>query len=227
MENKPNLKTEKWYQNRRIQAEIIAGVFLLLSAVLTSPLWLKLLEKSADTPPASLPSSDTRHHPVSIEIRPNISREQADSVLTAIRESRNLRELTPLESGKNIAQTPWGTYFFVTTHYLECSESNIAKVWKKKLVTRTRLKFQVYDKSEIHYTSEKQIFILAFISQETASSISKLDGSSKKEVTLFSYPWEGFDTLVFLPQNRIIKAESRWITIEESWPVLVLDVTVQ
>ena len=36
---------EKWYQSRTIQAAIITGVFMLIAALLTTPLWIPLISK--------------------------------------------------------------------------------------------------------------------------------------------------------------------------------------
>jgi len=38
-------KSEKWYQNRTIQAALITGVFMLITALITTPLWIPFINK--------------------------------------------------------------------------------------------------------------------------------------------------------------------------------------
>ncbi len=39
----PKSNTEKWYQNRTIQAALIGGFFVLLAAIITNPLWVPFI----------------------------------------------------------------------------------------------------------------------------------------------------------------------------------------
>jgi len=164
---------QKWYQSRTIQASIVIGVFTLLAAILTTPLWLRESTSSPDKEKEEVKTKIVLN-PVSIEIKPNISKQKIEPFLVAIRDSRKLRELIPLESGKSIAKTPHGTFFFLfgpfLAPYIGLSEGYFTKVLGSSIVSRTR--DLPYDDFEIHYVSEKQIFLLAFVSSEAASSIS-------------------------------------------------------
>jgi hypothetical protein len=162
--------------------------------------------------------------PYSIEIKSDISLETIDSVLVAMRKSRKLRSLTPLESGKSIAKSPYRTFFFLFHRYLVFSESDIEKVWERSVVSRTRE--LPYSYFEVHYVSEEQVFLVAFVSSETASSISKLDGTLRKEITLSPFLWDHINTLVLLPLERIIKVETREILNNDKQYIDILDIIV-
>lgn len=210
----------KWYQSRLIQASIISGLFLLFVTILPN-----LLHRSSKEHIIYQSESLEIKPPYSLEIKSDISLETIDSVLVAMRKSRKLRSLTPMESGKSIAKSPYRTFFFLFHRYLVFSESDIEKVWERSVVNRMR--WSPYSYFEIHYVSEKQVFVVVFLSSETESSISKLDGTSRKEITLSPFPWDDFDALVFMPLDRIIKVETREIYNNDKQSICLLDIIVQ
>lgn len=208
----------KWYRSRNIQAALITGVFVLIAAIITSPFWLRGSKK----PQTNVASNRTS--PISLQIIPNVSREKMDSVLVAVRRSQKLRELTPLETGKSISETPSGTFFFISPIYLEYADGRLSERLQRGNVERVEnrtIKF------EVHYVSEGMIFLAALVSNETASGISRLDGTVKKHVTLSSLPWDGVETLVLVPLDRIIEAKYREIQTMDIGEIIVLDVIVQ
>ena len=230
---------QKWYQNRTIQASIISGFFIIILGILTTPLWLRDSKNSADsgvlnkihtTKEKEEVKTSIVLNPVSLEIKPNISKEKIDPVIIAIRNSRKLRELTPLESGKSIVNTPYGTFFFVhgSSDLGYCpmlTESCFKEVLLGTRAQRTRdLRYSDFD---VHYISRDQILLLEFVSSETAASISKLDGYSRKEVTLSPFLWDHVNTLILLPLDRIIKANYRNIRNTDNQQILVIDAVIQ
>jgi hypothetical protein len=208
----------KWYRSRNIQAALITGVFVLIAAIITSPLWLRGSKKF------QIDVGTNRTSPISLQIIPNVSREKMDSVLVAMRHSQKLRELTPLETGKSISETPSGTFFLVFSLYLTHAEGRLSEMLQRSAVARLR---DIESDFEVHYVSEGTIFLVAFVSTETASGISRLDGATKTQVTLSPVPWESIETLVLVPLDRIIEAKARQIQTTDAGEVDVLDVIVQ
>jgi hypothetical protein len=211
----------KWYQSRTIQAAFITGGCGLIAAIvlILGPHWFGESKKS----PVDIHSS--RISSTSLQIIPNVSREKMDSVLVAMRRSQQLRELTPLETGKSLSETPSGTFFFVSASYLEYAEGRLSEMLQQgKVIARVEYRELYF---EVHYVSEGMIFLVVFVSSETATGISRLDGTTKKHVTLSPLPWDGIETLVLVPLDRIIEAKCREIQTMDIGEIKVLDVTVQ
>ncbi|TET43820.1 hypothetical protein E3J62_12305 [candidate division TA06 bacterium] len=175
--------------------------------------------------PESVSDSIQILQPLSLKVIRGVSKGQMDSVLISRRRFENLRGLSPLESGKQISEIPSGTFFFASTYYFDTRGDNITDVLKRCVARRIRsLPDYMF---EIHYLSEREILIMAFVSDETASRICRLDGSSERKVTLSPRPWNHVDALVLLPIDRFLRAKERVIEIAERDRISVLDVTLQ
>jgi hypothetical protein len=218
----------KWYRSRNIQAALITGVFVLIGAIITSPFWLRgskkpQIETSKNISETPSDVGTNRTSPISLQIIPNVSREKMDSVLVAMRHFQNLRELTPLETGKSISETPSGTFFLVSPLYLTHAEGRLSEMLQSPVerVGYREMRF------EVHYVSEGMIFLVALVSSEAASGISRLDGATKKHVTLSPVLWDSIETLVLVPLDRIIEAKYREIQTTDIGDIIVLDVIVQ
>jgi hypothetical protein len=215
----------KWYQSRNIQAAFISGFFILIAAILTSPLWIGKSKNYSTNVTSNKNSTISLHSsPVSLQIIPNVSIGKMDSILVAMRSSEKLRELTPLETGKNISQTPSGTFFYISPIYLECTKGKLSESLQQGKVKRNGYREINF---EVHYVSEGTIFLVAFVSSETVSGVSRLDGAVKKQVTLSPLPWDGIQTLVLVPLSRIVEAKRREIQTTDVGEISVLDVIVQ
>jgi hypothetical protein len=231
-ENELKDMSGKWYRSRTIQAAFITGAFVLLGTII-SLFWLRGSKKPQIETSKSISETPSdvgtnRTSPISLQIIPNVSREKMDSVLVAMRRSQQLRELTPLETGKSVSETPSGTFFFVPYIYLKHAEGRLSEMSQQGEVI-ARVEYVEYRRFyfEVHYVSEGMIFLVVFVSSESATEISRLDGTTNKHVTLSPLPWDGIETLVFLPLDRIVEARDREIQTRDSSRVCVLDVIVQ
>jgi len=155
---------------------------------------------------------------------------ELESVLNQMRVSLGLRKLTPLETGKDIEETPTGTFFFVSSTslshtYFWRGENYLEEVKKGAVVDNRRN--LVYDYFEIHYFSEDGLYLIGFVSADVASSISKLDGKDEKKILLSPYLWNSLNTLIHLPIKRIVKADRRIISTDDEKSIDVLDVVIK
>lgn len=161
--------------------------------------------------------------PISLTVRPAV--ENATEVVQSLRASRQLRSLAPFESGKSIEATPAGTFFFVYASYLSQSHETTEQLLRGggavSSVKRTGSDF------EVHKISEAEIEVMAFVSNDTAQAVSRLDGNLKKEITLSPAPWGGSTTMILIPYHRIQATKIRDIDVDEKTSMSVLDVTLQ
>ena len=184
--------------------------------------------------PKKLDTSSLRDIPesgeISIQIMPISNDKELESVLNQMRVSLGLRKLTPLETGKRIEETPTDTFFFVSPRDLSrmvfFSGKNYFEVVKREAVVDNKRNFIYYD-FELHYVSEDGLYLIGFVSEDVASSISKLDGKDEKKIILISYPWINLNTLIRLPIKRIVEADSRSISANDDEKIEVLDVVIK
>lgn len=217
----------KTYPKSHTSRNVILLVVLLFTLVGSASIWstLKYLRPSVATDVKS-DAKDTTGGvlpPISLTVRPVV--ENATEVVQSLRASRQLRALSPLESGKSIETTPAGTFFFVYAGYLSKFYGANEQVYRNpgivNSVRRTGSDF------EIHKISEAQVEIMAFVSNDAAQSVSRLDGNLKKEITLSPSPWSGSTTIILIPYDRIQAAKTRDIDVDEKTSMNVLDVTLQ
>ena len=62
---------------------------------------------------------------------------------------------------------------------------------------------------EVHYRDNTKL-LLAYVSEDAAASIARLDGRSPKALALSPAPWGSLTTLVFLPLDRITESDERY-----------------
>lgn len=182
------------------------------------------LNGGAGMNPIASPSVNAQLPPISLQIQPDVSVKNLDSVIKSLRVSRQLRAIAPLESGKSIEETPSGTFFYMPRGYLRHSEGELEEALKREGVETMK---SVNSSFEVHKLSEDKIELIAFVSKDIAQSISRLDGKSKKEVVLSATPWEDNTTMVILPVNRLIVAKRRDITTSEGRLAPTMDAVVQ
>lgn len=174
---------------------------------------------SGDPSPAIIPSGPNSPVPVNhdspvskteqpIELVPNISQQDLDKKLSEIRTSKKLRELTPLETGRSISETPAGTYFFVSASNLKFSDSKIEDMLKDSPVSLNRNGISYF---EIYKMPEDQVILLGYVGDEMGALLSNTAEREQRKITLFSLPWENFQNLVMIPVSRIFKSKDRLI----------------
>jgi hypothetical protein len=167
------------------------------------------------------PTSKTER---SIELIPSISQQDLDKKLVEIRNSEKVRDLTPLETGRNISETPTGTYFFVSSFFMAFPDGNIKSMLKNCRVNSYKKDIDYF---EIHKRSENQIILLGYVSDETGALLSNEANRERREIVLFPSLQKNFQNLVMIPINRISKSNYREINSPETGDIEVLDMLIE
>lgn len=219
---------EKWYQSRANQAAMITGICIIVGAILTSQWWLPFYDKIDESPAPRTHRAKRSGQEVNakqpIHIIPSMPSGDLEKSITDLRVSKKLRELTPLETGRSISQTPPGTYFFVHPIYLTFVRDDFKKFLNRAIVDS----YKSYRSSvEFQIDHEQQMFIVVYVSDEAAARLTEAKRSSLEEMVLSSTPWGNFRNLAIVPIKRICKSSYRSISIADKQTVGVLDIVLE
>jgi len=152
-----------------------------------------------------------------------ITQKTLDKTLQSVRAKRHLRPLEALESGRSVAETARGTYFFIGITYLSVSSAKMVENLSSKKVSRFRDADWYY---EIHLPKTGAPIIMAFTHESDAVRL----GSPKREIRKISVaalPWEKMTSLVSLSADHVITANERTLNLSEREMVYILDVEIQ
>ncbi len=148
--------------------------------------------------------------------------EEIDSILIAFKNSKSIKVISVLESGKSINETPNHKSFFVHPYYLEVDSNNsiFTTLLNKRIdkFNKNKRKFELYK------IDNQNLFVIGFVSIEIASKISNLN-SGKVTFVFSPVPIDGVTDLAIIPIIRIVQSKSRDIDFEID-KLTILDVTV-
>ena len=152
-----------------------------------------------------------------------ITEKTIDKTLQSIRAKRHLRALEALESGRSVAETARGTYFFISFVYLTTSSGKMVENLSASKVSRFR---DGPGSFEIHLPSTGSPIIMGFTHESDAV---RLDSPNRviRRITVASVPWEKMTSLVSLSSNQIITAKDRTLNLTERERVYVMDLEIQ
>lgn len=217
---------------KRHSGLIVAGFVV---AVLLVARWLGWLSNHSrqheEASPAITPirvsqlpeQSGSNHSETSISVKlvPGVTFTNYETVLVGLRNSRNLREITTLESGKPVSDMPAETYYFVD------GIDFAVYGYRDPSTTARRYLRDAYREYEIHNLADGTVVLNAFTSESEAASISHLSGTESKSVVLFPYATHSQPTLVSIPVGRITACSGRQVNVNDSHDAYVLDMTLK
>lgn len=160
--------------------------------------------------------------PNNLGVLHGITQRTMDQTLQSIRARRQLRALDALESGRSVADTPRGSYFFVYIVYLSSSSRKMVETLNSDKVSRFRNNNYYF---EIHYPKSGAPIIVGFASESDAARLSSPSHEIRK-VSLAALPWEKMSSLVFLPADRIISSTPRSLDLSERDRIPTLDIEI-
>lgn len=160
--------------------------------------------------------------PISIFSK-NIKKNELKTELLNLRIKNSLRPLVPFESGKNISDTPRGTYFFSIFGFFGIESNNFLE----KIQSYEVSSYPKFNNIEIHHSGEGKFYFLGFVTKSHAAELSQLSGLNKKKVLLSSVWHSDFSTLVRLPAIRIVSSINRTLNMKENLSIEVLDLEIQ
>jgi hypothetical protein len=79
----------------------------------------------------------------------------------------------------------------------------------------------------MHNTREGELHLIGYMNEFHAAEISKLSGTTTREVMLSPYPWGQLTSLVSIPVQRIQHSESRSVQTSEEEQITALDVKIK
>jgi hypothetical protein len=177
---------------------------------------LSLYEESLKAPASTTILADPK-------VLHGITAQNVDQTLQTLRSQRHLRSLEALESGRSVAETPRGTYFFISTFYLATSAGGMAKKLGSQNVSRFR---ETNSYMEIHLLSSGVPIVVGFASETDALRIDSPTTDIGK-VSICAVPWEKMTSLVSLFTDRVAKANDRVLNLAERDRLVILDCELQ
>lgn len=147
---------------------------------------------------------------------------QKDSILGHIRKEKKLRPLTTLESGQSISALPNNSYSYISAVYLniDSNSETYNNIFKYKVDRFNNYPNLMY---EVHKISNDEIYLVGFISQESASKIS----NTQDNFVLAEKPININDNIALIPLNQIINSSDRTIQIDKENEMIILDIKIK
>lgn len=152
-----------------------------------------------------------------------ITVETSDQTLKSLRAKRQLRPLDVLESGRHVADTPRGTYFFIFYRDLRADEGRMVKKLGVQRVNRYREGNAFF---EVHLLKVGSPIILGFASESDAVRVGNPTTQIQK-ISIAPAPWENMTSLLSLPADRIVAAETRTLSPSERDWIYILDCEIR
>jgi hypothetical protein len=154
------------------------------------------------------------------------------------RAESQLRELTSLESGRALADTPKGIYAYASLSSLvppygllrsKLSDDEIAVLFEQYVRRATAQRYPADPRAyvELHYDSRGRLSIVGFSSQMEASHVARLADGKTTEISLAPQVVEDLAVPTSIPVERIVKLMGRTIQPSPTSYVQLLDVTVR
>jgi len=159
-------------------------------------------------------------------VKHGVVKQNRGAILKSLRSDRNLRELTAVESGRRVRDLPAGTYFFLLGPWLTDYSPNETLSTRVSELRADRFQ-SGKDYFEMHNTREGELHLICYMNEFHAADISKLSGTTTREVMVSPYPWGQLTSLVSIPVQRIQRSESRSVQTSEEEQITALDVKVK
>ncbi len=216
-----------WYKKVPIQAQIVAGVFILLAAVAT-PIINHFLGKRG-LPSAKVNANSSKGKEVSQNLdQPFLTingltekPEMGEDARVWFRKSNRVRAMRLEESGFSLEVVPVGVYGFIDPITFAARTKNIFP--NLPLTLRRRSSPYLL---EVHKLDSGSTYILGFVGSDTLLSIRRGDRTSPLSLTLYSDLWSSASEAVALSISHIQDAEYRLVETD-SVSIAALDMTFE
>jgi hypothetical protein len=159
-------------------------------------------------------------------IRNGVVMENRIAILKSLRNDRNLRELTAVESGKKVRELPAGTYFFLYGGSLSSyggRETLLMRISEQRADRFPASK----NYFEIQNTREGELHLIGYVNELQAAEISRSSITNTREVMVSPLPWGQSTSLVSIPVKRIQDAEPRDVQASEENEIKVIDAKIK
>jgi hypothetical protein len=161
--------------------------------------------------------------PDELSVIHGITERTSDQTLRSLRAKRQLRPLEALESGRSMAETPRGTYFFIFYLGLRAPQGRLVEKLGAQNVNRFGEGNAFF---EIHLLKGGSPIILGFTSESDAVRIVSPTRQIQK-ISIAPVPWEKMTSLLSLPADRIVTAKTRTLNLSERESIYILDCEIR
>lgn len=199
-----------WYKKVPIQAQIVAGIFLLLAAV--APPTITHFFGKRQLPPVNGNSSNGKEVSRNLDQRVLTINGLTEKPQTGrdarvwFRKSNRVRAMRPEESGFSLEVAPIGIYGFIEPTTFASRTTN--RILNLPLTLRRR---SFPDLFEVHKLESGSTYILGFVGSDTLLSLRRGDRTSPLRLTLYSDLGSSASEAVALSISHIQDAEYRRI----------------
>jgi hypothetical protein len=152
-----------------------------------------------------------------------ITPKTSDQTLKSLRAKRQLRPLEALESGRSVAETPRGTYFFIFYFALGAARGKMVEELGAQVVSRFTSSNAYF---EIHLLKVGSPIILGFTAESDAVRVGSPTPEIRK-VSIAPLPWEKMTSLLSLPADRIVTAKTRTLSLSKKESIYILDCEIR
>lgn len=199
----------------KIKITIVGGIFVVLAGLLSSPLLPYISDKAFFKSSNSADSTDheKKNHNSLFPVRVVFSKLPPDinTVIKQLRTENNVRPLNQLETGRSILNTSDGTYFFVHASCFNIEE-DLSDCLDKSIVRPLKQNESFF---EVHYLTENEILLVAYVSEDMGAILAKANNNIKVQLIISPSAWGGFKHLALIPLGRIMKSSNREIVFDK------------
>lgn len=203
MEEKSNIKTYSF-----IIIFALVGLFLICSC-------------SGPTVENELPLS--KHS--TITSFPLANDVESENFINVLHQQYHLKPITTNENGITINSMPNKSYCYIPFDAL--SDKNTGQIQEITINSKKDKIFKDKLFYELQRFQKDKIYLLAFVTYETATNITNLDGETQKEFTFFPEKNPEYNHLAFIPINRIQQIKVRNILLDNKDSLKVHDLRIK
>ncbi|GLS37224.1 hypothetical protein GCM10010869_28170 [Mesorhizobium tianshanense] len=110
-----------------------------------------------------------------------LTAQKLPGVISAIRSTNSLRPLRPLETGRSIADSPAGTFFYVSAYHINFRAREPFPLDRGKIGQALPVTGLFY---EFQHRSNGKLYLIAFASETEADRLRGLGGDQEFRATL-------------------------------------------
>lgn len=147
----------------------------------------------------------------------------AAAALTAIRSRNSLRPLRDLETGRSLADSPEGTFFYVSPFTLVFGPNDPFPS-NSGLIGQAPINDEKY--FEVQHRSDGGLYIIAFAAEVDADRIRRLRDGEAVSVTVSPKLWEFQTSVVEIATDRLRSVNPRLLLLDGERDLYVLDLKI-
>ncbi len=180
----------------------------------------------SDVAPTFLPPSVPATTPLAlrpVEVFQKVAQSAGQAQLEDLRKREALRELSEFEGGKRITETPPGTYFFTLAVFIDRDEKESYSQLERG--PAYRFPPSPFGTLELHRNKAAQMSAVVFTTDGDAARVAAMSAGS--DCIVSAARTDQFQTLVYLPLERIVTARARRSELTNRNTIVLIDLRLR